>query len=189
MKSIDFYYDFGSPTAYLAWSQLIKSDPNRFQVSYFPVLLGGIFKSTDNKPPGEIKAKLDWMMSDVKMYANSYQVKFNMNDAFPVNTLYLMRGAVYAKNEGILDKYNKAMFEAIWVNNINLSDPKNIVKILEDNGFSSKKFLEAVENNKIKEQLKSTTSNAVNLGMFGVPSFIVNGQLFFGQDRMQWFLN
>ena len=189
MKSIEFYYDFGSPTAYLAWTQIKKADVEKFSIEYIPVLLGGIFKATDNKPPGTVKAKADWMFEDIKMHANSYDVSFAMNSAFPVNTLYLMRGAIFAKKKGILEDYNKAMFSAMWINNINLNEPKNIINVLESNNFDSKEFLEAAENNDIKEELKVNTSKAVSKGLFGVPSFIVDGRLFFGQDRIQWFLN
>ena len=91
--------------------------------------------------------------------------------------------------KGILKDYNKAMFSAMWINNINLNEPKNIINVLESNNFDSKEFLEAAENIDIKEELKANTSQAVSKGLFGVPSFIVDGKLFFGQDRMQWFLN
>ncbi len=189
MKSIEFYYDFGSPTAYLAWTQLEKADETKFSIEYKPVLLGGIFKATNNQPPGTVKAKADWMFEDIKMYANSYDVSFAMNSFFPVNTLYLMRGAIFARKKGILKDYNKAMFNAMWVNNINLNEPKNIIDVLENNNFESKDFLEAAENNDIKQELKVDTSLAVTKGLFGVPSFIVDGKLYFGQDRMKWFLN
>jgi len=189
MKSIEFYYDYGSPTAYLAWSQLVKADNTKFEIIYRPVLLGGIFKATDNKPPGLVKSKAEWMMKDIKMHANSYNVEFLSNDAFPVNTLYLMRGAIFAKKTGILNNYNKAIFTAMWVKNINLNNPKNIIKTLEENDFESKDFLDAAENTDIKEELKNETSLAVEKGLFGVPSFIIDSKLFFGQDRMQWFLN
>ena len=189
MKSIDFYYDYGSPTAYLAWTQLKNITDSGYKLSYCPVLLGGIFKATDNKPPGLVVPKANWMFKDIKMYADKYKVDFNMNDAFPVNTLYLMRGAIFAKKNNILEKYNSAIFNAMWVNNINLSEPSNIINVLNKGEFNSKDFLEAAENYEIKEELKENTSRAVGLGMFGVPSFIVDGELFFGQDRMHWFLD
>ena len=189
MKCIDFYYDYGSPTAYLAWTQLFNLPDNKYKVSFIPVLLGGIFKATDNKPPGQVINKAKWMFKDISMYADKYQVEFNMNDAFPVNTLYLMRGAVYANKVNLLEKYNTVMFKAMWVENINLNDPKNIISVLKNNGFISKDFLEATEDQTIKEALKNNTSKAVDIGIFGVPSFIVNGELYFGQDRMEWFIN
>ena len=158
MKSIDFYYDYGSPTAYLAWTQIKNLSTQSYKVSYFPILLGGVFKATDNKAPGLVIPKAKWMSEDIKMYANSYDVSFAMNSAFPVNTLYLMRGAIFAQKKGILKDYNKAMFSAMWINNVNLNEPKNIINVLESNNFDSKEFLEAVENNDIKEQLKVNTS-------------------------------
>ena len=189
MKSIDFYYDYGSPTAYLAWTQIRNLDLNLYKVTYFPILLGGVFKATDNKAPGLVRPKAKWMSDDIKMYANKYNVKFVMNDAFPVNTLYLMRGAIYAKQNNFLEKYNEAVFLAMWSNNINLSDPKNIIITLDKNGFNSNDFMNAAESQQIKDELKKVTVDAVNLGMFGVPSFIVDGKLFFGQDRMSWFID
>ncbi len=189
MKSIDFYYDYGSPTAYLAWTQLKNLDSELYNVSYFPVLLGGIFKATDNKPPGLVIPKAKWMLNDIKMYADKYQVEFTVNDAFPVNTLYLMRGAIYAKKQNILEKYNEAMFTAMWASNINLSDPKNIITTLKNNGFNSDEFLSAAEDQDIKDELKNVTAKAVELGIFGAPSFLVDGKLFFGQDRMHFFLD
>ena len=131
MKSIDFYYDYGSPTAYLAWTKLCNLSKDKYKVSYSPVLLGGIFKATDNKAPGTILAKANWMFKDIKMYAKKYKVDFNMNDAFPVNTLYLMRGAIYAKKIDALDKFNSTIFKAMWVDNINLNEPKNIISVLD----------------------------------------------------------
>ena len=89
----------------------------------------------------------------------------------------------------MLEKYNEAMFNAMWASNTNLSDPKNIISTLENYDFNSKDFLEAAERQDIKDELKNSTAKAVELGLFGVPSFIVDGRLFFGQDRMSWFLN
>ena len=189
MKSIDFYYDYGSPTAYLAWTQIKNLSTQSYKVSYFPILLGGVFKATDNKAPGLVIPKAKWMSEDIKMYAEKYNVKFLMNDAFPINTLYLMRGAIYAKKNNLLENYNEAIFTAIWANNVNLSEPNNIISTLKNNGLNSSDFLESTENQEIKDELKKVTADAVTLGMFGVPSFIVNGKLFFGQDRMSWFLD
>ena len=189
MKSIDFYFDYGSPTAYLAWTQLSELNPSLYKVNYFPVLLGGIFKATDNKPPGLVKPKAKWMFEDISMYAKKYKVKFLMNSAFPVNTLYLMRGAIYAEKNNDLEKYNNAFFNAMWTKNIDLNEPKNIIDVLDVNGFDSKKYLDAVEDDNIKNILKKNTSKAVDLGIFGVPSFIVEEKLYFGQDRMEWFIN
>ena len=189
MKSIEFYYDYGSPTSYLAWTQIKNLDSESYKVSYFPVLLGGIFKATDNKAPGLVVPKAKWMINDVKMYADKYNVEFMMNNAFPVNTLYLMRGAIYAKKNNTLEKYNEVMFNAMWSSNINLSEPKNIITTLKNNGFNSDEFLSAAEDQDIKDELKNVTAKAVELGIFGAPSFLVDGKLFFGQDRMHFFLD
>ena len=189
MKCIDFYYDYGSPTAYLAWTQLVEADADKFQINYNPVLLGGIFAATNNRSPVHVEAKAKWMWGDLKMHAVKYNVEINVNDAFPVNTLHLMRGALFAKKKNILLEYNKAIFTAMWVDNVNLNEPKNIAELLKKNNFDTNEFFEATENIEIKEELKKLTSNAVEKGLFGVPSFIVDNTLYFGQDRVQWFLN
>ena len=189
MKSIDFYFDYGSPTAYLAWTQLDKADIGKFDIIYNPVLLGGIFAATDNRSPVHVEAKAKWMWRDLIMHANSYGVEFRKNDAFPINTLYLMRGALYAKKKGVINAYNKSIFHAMWIDNVNLNDPKNIAYILSKNDLNSKEFMEAAENLEIKTELKKVTAEAVEKGLFGVPSFIVDNNLFFGQDRIRWFLN
>ena len=189
MKNLDFYYDYGSPTAYLAWTQLSNSDNNKFQINYNPVLLGGIFAATNNRSPVHVESKAKWMWGDLKMYARKYNVALKPNDAFPVNTLYLMRGAIYAKKNNLIEKYNEIMFKAMWESNINLSDPDNIINTLKAGGLDSKEFLSAAENQEIKDELKGVTSKAIELGLFGVPTFIIDGELYFGQDRMHWFLD
>ena len=189
MKLIDFYYDYGSPTAYLAWTQLAKADNNKFQINYNPVLLGGIFAATNNRSPVHVEAKAKWMCGDLKLYANKYNVALNQNDAFPVNTLYLMRGAIYAKKKNLIEKYNEIIFKAMWEFNVNLAEPSNIINTLNKGGLDSKEFLSAAENQDIKDELKGVTSKAIELNLFGVPTFIIDGELFFGQDRMHWFLD
>ena len=149
MKSIDFYFDYGSPTAYLAWTQLIKADRTKFNIVYNPVLLGGIFAATNNRSPVHVEAKAKWMWGDLKMHANNYNVEINRNDAFPVNTLHLMRGALLAKKKGILSEYNTAIFKAMWIDNVNLNEPKNIIEVLKKGNFDSNEFLEATQNNEI----------------------------------------
>jgi len=189
-KNVDFYFDYGSPATYLAWTQIenIINDANA-NLNMIPMLLGGVFKETGNSSPAFIPAKSKWMNKDLKKHAEIYGVDYNSNSFFPINTLYLMRGAVFAIKNGILDKYNEVIFQAIWNKNINLSDPKNIIDLLDSNSFSSKEFLDAAEDQLIKDELKNNTERAVDLGIFGVPSFIVDDKLFFGQDRMHWFLN
>ena len=99
-----------------------------------------------------------------------------------------MRGAIYAKKNNIIEKYNETMFNAMWMSNINLSEPSNIIHTLKKGGLNSDEFLNAAENQEIKDELKVLTSDALKLGLFGVPSFIIDDN-FFGQDRMSWFIN
>ena len=114
-KQLEFYFDYGSPTTYLAWTQLPGLvERTGAEIVWQPVLLGGVFKLAGNHTPVEIELKAKWMMSDMQRFADRYGVPFKMNPFFIINTLPLMRGAVYALNEGFLPAYNEAVFRAVW---------------------------------------------------------------------------
>src|SRR4051812_42484979 len=116
MKSaIEFYFDYGSPTSYLAYVQMEGvAQRTGATVDFKPFLLGGVYQATENKSPMEIPKKRDWMIEDMSFFAQRYGVPFKMNPHFPINTLNLMRGAVYAKREGFLSQYSDAIFGALW---------------------------------------------------------------------------
>ena len=122
-KTVDFYYDYGSPTAYLAWTQLpALCAKYNATLNYRPILLGGVFKATGNSTPVNIKPKGKWLFDDISRYANRYDVPFMMNPHFIINSMTMMRGAVWAKNTGVLEFYNKALFEATWANELDTGD-------------------------------------------------------------------
>ena len=186
-KTVEFYYDYGSPAAYLAWTQLpsLCAEHDAELVSC-PVLLGGIFKATGNQSPVVIEPKGAWMFDDIERHAAHYGVPFAKNPYFIINTLPLMRGAMWARGKGRLSDYDKVMFDAIWVEQRNMNDVTVIGNTLTEGGFDAGELVAAVQEPGIKGQLIEATEAAVSKGLFGVPTMIVNGETHFGQDRMDW---
>ncbi len=186
-KTIEFYYDYGSPATYLAWSQIYKlAEKHGATVVRKPALLGGIFKETGNAAPANVPAKGKWLFKDLDRYANRYGVPMQFNQAFPINTIYLMRGALYAQQEGFIEAYDEAIFNAVWRDNKNMNDPEVVGAVLTEAGFDTAAILAATQDSDIKKKLFAVTAEAVENGLFGMPAFIVDGELYWGQDRMDW---
>lgn len=186
-KQVDFYYDFGSPAAYLAWTQLPAiCEKHGATLNYEPMLLGGLFQATGNATPVNVKPKGEWMFVDLKRFADRYGVPFNMNPYFILNTLALMRGAVWAKREGHVEPYNEAMYRAVWVDGRNMEDPQEIAAVVTGAGLDAKAMGEAIQQPDIKQALIAATQQAQERGAFGAPTMFVGGQMHFGQDRLDW---
>ena len=139
-KTLDFYYDFGSPNAYFAWKALQGvSDRTGLEVIMHPVLIGGIFKSTGNQPPwqafGNVPNKMKYMQLEIQRFIKDHKLTaFKFNSAFPVNTLLAMRGAIAAQNAGLHDAYYPAVFKAIWEDDKNISLPEVLADVLNETG-------------------------------------------------------
>ena len=187
VKNIDFYFDFGSPTAYLAFTQLqLIEKRSGANLVFHPILLGGIFKATGNSPPAAIPAKGKYMMRDLQRYAEKYQVPYERNPFFPVNTLSLMRGAVSYQNNGDFERYVNVIFHNMWVEPKNLNDEDVLKKMLIENNFEYNDFLNRISDQKTKDQLISNTEKVVQKGAFGAPTIFIGEEMFFGQDRMDF---
>lgn len=186
-KTIDFYYDYGSPTAYLAWSQLpaLCKEHNAI-LNYRPVLLGGVFKSTGNTTPAALEPKAKWLFDDVARHAEFYQVAYRMNPHFIVNTMKIMRGAMWAQNNGCLEDYNSAMFTATWAQGKDTSDTDVITEVLTTANLDADAMLQSTGEDNIKKQLIKATNSAVECGVFGVPTMFAGDVMHFGQDRLLW---
>lgn len=186
-KTVEFYYDYGSPASYLAWTQLPElCKNNAAKLVYRPVLVGGIFKLTGNVSPVTVAPKGTWFFDDAKRYADHYGVAFSKNPHFILNTLPIMRGALWAEREGCLEDYNKTMFEACWVNDRNLNDQDEIKAVVREGGFDPDKLGAAIQTDDIKQGLIKATQDAVDRGLFGVPTTFIDGEMHFGQDRLLW---
>jgi 2-hydroxychromene-2-carboxylate isomerase len=186
-KSIDFYFDYGSPTSYLAYVQMPGLGKRTgATVNYKPFLLGGVYQVTANRSPLEIPAKAKWMVADMKFFAERYQVPFQYNEHFPINTLTLMRGAMYAQREGFLLPYSNAVFKAFWADGKNLGDASVVSELLNHADLPAERILAATQEPEIKAALKSATEQAAMRGLFGAPTLFVGERMFFGQDRIQF---
>lgn len=187
IKAVDFYYDYGSVNSYLAWTQLPAICARTgATLNYKPMLLGGVFKSTGNSSPMLVPAKAAYMEQDIARHAELYGVPCVMNPHFPVNTVGIMRGALWAAATDHLEPYNKAMFEAVWVEQKNMADPEVIAEVLKKAGFDAEPIFAATSQPEIKQGLIDATNEAVERGVFGAPTLFVGEEMFFGQDRLQW---
>ena len=150
------------------------------------MLLGGIFKLTGNRTPVSVAAKSKWFFEDIERFVIQYDIRFQKNPHFIINSLTMMRGAIWAANTGVLDRYNKAMFEATWVHGLDTANPQVIADVVSQAGLSAAAMAQAVTDSAVKQQLISATQSAVDRKVFGVPTMMVNNELHFGQDRLDW---
>ena len=186
-KHVEFYYDFGSPASYVAYKRLPGvAERTGAVIDHRPVLLGGVFKATGNRSPVEVKAKGVWFWEDIRRFTDRYGIALQQNSAFPINTLYLMRGAFVAQRDGRLVAYADALFDAIWAHDRNLNDPEIVAAVLNDAGFDAKAIFAAIEDGAVKAALRDATDAAVERGIFGAPTFFVDGTMYFGQDRLDF---
>ena len=187
MKRLEFFFDFGSPTTYLAHTQMPGiAERTGAEVAYRPMLLGGVFKATGNQSPVTIPAKAKWMDGDLHAFARRYGVPFERNRWFPINTITLMRGAVAMQKQGRFAPYADAIFHAMWVEPQNMNDPQVVGAVLTKAGFDPQALLAAIEDQSVKDELRTNTEEAVSRGVFGAPTFFVGERMFFGQDRLDF---
>jgi 2-hydroxychromene-2-carboxylate isomerase len=188
-KSVDFLFDFGSPAAYLAWTQLGKlaSDTGATVVPQ-PILLGGVFQATGNRAPITVPLKGRYLFKDLNRYARSYGVPLVMNPHFPINTIALMRIDVGLLDAGHpqLQVYRDAVFQAIWVTQRNMGDADTVAQVLAEAGLDAPALLAMAADPQVKESLKARTQQAVDRGAFGAPTFFVGDEMFWGQDRLDF---
>jgi 2-hydroxychromene-2-carboxylate isomerase len=187
-KTVEFYFDFGSPYSYLAYKALPMIAAARgAQIVWRPMLLGGVFKATGNHSPAEIPAKSKWMHRDMERWAARYGAAFTRNPHFPINTLTLMRGATGMQMRGPeFHKYVEVIFQAMWAEPRNLGDPQELAAVLRRAGFDPDAVLSLVNDPAVKERLKKDTEEAVARGVFGAPTFFVGEEMFWGQDRLDF---
>jgi len=184
-RTLEFYFDYGSPYSYLADTQ-VEAIAKRAGATLErkPMLLGGVFKATGNHSPAELPAKSKWSAFDMPMWARHYGVPFNRNPHFPVNTLALMRGAAAAQIDGVFERYHPAIYKAMWVDGINLNDIGEVAKVLSAAGLDAAKIGNRIQDQDVKDRLKATTDEAVARGVFGAPTSFVGDMMFFGNDRL-----
>ena len=187
---VDFMFDFGSPNAYLAYKILAgitkRADA---KVNLIPCLLGGIFKATGNQSPmaafGHIKGKLEYEALETQRFIDRHGLsKFRFNPHFPVNTLLIMRGLVAARRADIEADYIEAVLSGMWETGLKMDDPEIFVATLNASGLPAQALLTATQDPEVKAGLLANTEQAVQRGVFGIPTFFVGKEMFFGKDRL-----
>jgi 2-hydroxychromene-2-carboxylate isomerase len=190
-QEIEFLYDFGSPNAYFVHRAIPAiAAPGKVSFRYTPVLLGGIFKATGNQSPmqayGHITAKRDYDRLEMRRFMERHGIAaFAMNPHFPVNTLLAMRGAIAAEALGCAPAYIEAMFAGMWEQGLKMDDPEVWQTALAKAGLPAAELAAAVTDPEIKVGLVTNTEAAVARGVFGIPSFLFGGELWFGKDRLR----
>ncbi|MFL5289173.1 MAG: 2-hydroxychromene-2-carboxylate isomerase [Rhodopila sp.] len=191
MSDIEFHFDFGSPNAYLS-HRVIPSIEQRTgaQFNYVPVLLGGVFKATNNRSPMEafadIPAKRAYMEVETRRFIARHGItEFRRNPFFPVNTLGIMRGAVAAPHEGCFERYVEVVYKAMWEQGQKMDDPAVIRAVLTEGGLDAAKLMERAQSPEVKQELVNNTNASVARGTFGSPTFFVGNEMFFGKDQLR----
>ncbi|MFL1391671.1 2-hydroxychromene-2-carboxylate isomerase [Pseudomonas tritici] len=188
-KTLEFFFDLGSPATYLAYTQLpALCAATGAQLVYQPMLLGGVFKATGNASPITVPAKGRYMFDDLARYAHRYNVPLKFNPHFPINTLMLMRAVtgIQLHQPERFDDFVDCLFRALWVEGRHLGDREVVAAVLAEHGFDPEKVLALANDEAVKAALKDNTEQAVKRGVFGAPSMFVGSQLFFGQDRLEF---
>ncbi len=188
-KSVDFYFDVGSPAAYLAWQRLPRiCEETGAVLVYKPMLLGGVFQATGNQSPMSIPAKGRYLMSDLARFARRDGVAFRHNPFFPINTLTLMRGVcgLQMKDAARMVPYADAVYRAIWRDATDMNDAAVVAGVLGQAGFDPAALLALAGDPEVKERLKAQTMEAVARGVFGAPTFFVGEEMYWGQDRLDF---
>jgi 2-hydroxychromene-2-carboxylate isomerase len=191
MARVEFHFDVGSPNAYLSHlviPEIEKRTGVRFE--YVPILLGGVFKLTNNRSPAEslrgIKNKPEYERLETRRFIQRYGIaRFQPNPYFPVNTLMMMRGTIAARSLGVFERYVDEMFRDMWAEPKKMDDPQVWRAALDEAGLPTERIAELIETAKVKEQLLENTQRSVERGTFGSPTFYVGDEIFFGKDRLR----
>ena len=189
-KTVEFIFDFGSPNAYLAYG-VLKDIAARTgaQVALTPCLLGGLFKITGNQAPmtafGGIQGKLAYEALETKRFVARHKLdRYQFNPHFPVNTLLIMRGLVAARRQGVEQAYLDAVMAGMWERGLKMDDPQVVAVTLTEAGLDAKAILEATQDPEVKAELLASTERAAVRGAFGIPTFFVGDEMFFGKERL-----
>ena len=191
MPKVEFLFDFGSPNAYLS-HLVIPAIEKRQGVTfdYVPVLLGGVFKLTNNRSPAEsnadIRNKPEYQNLETERFIRRHGItRYKMNPHFPVNTLAIMRGAVAARKLGIFERYVDEVYRRMWAEPEKLDDPAILRAALLESNLPADRLFELVQTQEVKDELTAETKRAVERGTFGSPTFFVDGEIYFGKDRLR----
>jgi 2-hydroxychromene-2-carboxylate isomerase len=191
VMQVEFHFDFGSPNAYLSHLVIPRIEHRTgAQFAYVPVLLGGIFKLTNNRSPAEslagIRNKPDYQRLETARFVKRHRItRFAPNPFFPVNTLTLMRGAVAAQRLGVFERYVDEVYRHMWADPKKMDDPAVLRAALIESDLDAEAILALVQTPEVKEELLANTQRSVERGTFGSPTFFVDEEIYFGKDRLR----
>jgi 2-hydroxychromene-2-carboxylate isomerase len=189
MQDIEFYYDFGSPKSYFVHKLLPGiAKKHGMRVVWKPLLLGGVFKLTNNQSPMEtfkdVKGKLEYDAHETARFVTRHQLPYQLNPHFPVMTIGVMRGAIYAQDKEFDALYRDTVFNAIWEDQKKMDDPKVIMNVLEAAGLPATEIISATQLGEVKSGLIDATNEAVSRGVFGAPTLFMGEEMFFGKESL-----
>ncbi len=190
MSQLEFIFDFASPNAYLSYKvipEILSRTGANLKIS--PVLLGGLFKLTGNQPPmitfSEVKGKLDYETLEIQRFVTKHKLaRFKFNPHFPINSILLMRGLFAAKKYDFEQIYLDSVLSAMWEQELKMDDPEIALSVWNDAGLDGTSIMEMAQEDEVKNMLKDATELAVTRGVFGIPTFFVGHEMFFGKERL-----
>ena len=186
-KFIDFYFDFSSPYAYIGYKEIKKLEKkNSFKIKFMPIFLGGLHNAAGITPAAFIKLKSKYMIEDTKIVSKKKNISFHFNSYFPIKTVNFMRGVLIAEKDNSEKNFIEKIFNAIWMDGLNMNDPIVINKVLKNIDLNPDIFFKKVSDQKVKDKLRKLTDDALKKKIFGVPAFVVNKKMFWGQDRLSY---
>ena len=191
MAKVEFHFDFGSPNSYLAHLVIAEIEQRTgAKFEYVPVLLGGVFKMTNNRSPAQsmagIKNRLEYEALERERFVRRHDItQFKWTPFFPVNTLLIMRGAIAAQLDGVFERYVDEMFRHMWAEPKKMDDPEVVRSALEESGFNAASLMARIQEPEVKDRLLANTQASVARGTFGAPTFFVGDEIFFGKDRLR----
>lgn len=186
-RRLEFFFDYVSPYSYLANSQIPGlARRSGAEVVFRPFLLGGVMQATGNQPPATLPARGRYMPKDIARWLRRYGLPFAFNPSFPMKTLGAMRAALAAQDAGVFPAYHEALFRAAWVERQNLGDAAVLRDVIAKAGLDAAALLARAETDELKERLKANTTEAVERGAYGAPTFFVGDEMFFGNDRLDF---
>lgn len=189
MQMIEFYYDFGSPKSYFVHKLLpVIAQKYHIQIIQKPILLGGIFKLSNNKSPieafAEVKGKLAYDRQETERFVARHELPYRPNPYFPIMTLSLMRGAIYAIDQDWQEDYTQVIFDAMWVDGKKMDDPNVMEQVLAEAHLPAKQIMAATQTATIKSALIEATNDAVARNVFGAPTLFIGDEMFFGKEGL-----
>jgi 2-hydroxychromene-2-carboxylate isomerase len=190
MKQVEFLYDFSSPNCYVAYHRLQEMSTKwKFELRLVPIFLGGLFKITEDAPVPRGSNEYNYMVKNLERISQTIGIEFSFpHSMFPINSVKALRGSYFAESKGRVHGYVSRVFEEYWVKGTDISVPTNLGRIVESLGLDPGLFLEFIERDETKLRLRNDTNAAYEKGVFGAPTYFVDGEMYWGTPEVLWYL-